>query len=252
MLSKQEVLSLLEDMSTEENRAVISQYVNMVNSLDDKRLQQILEENGIKTKDDINEFIKIKTTRDLHKFQGVNELISFGTNGNTLHIHVVPTSLRDMLSPNGIRKAEVQLIDALEKIKAMLATDEKYKNINNVYAVSNLITRPITSIFERLGFDVKAMLTEQAKEDSELSNFYERFKNGEKLGRAKIAKEKIMTEEWSELVVARKEELEKKLGNKFLESLESQVNTEVGEEEIKIAEDKHIKEQKDVTVEEIE
>ena len=239
MISRRELLDILEDMKDEKNNAVISEYVDLVSFLDDKSLEQILRQRGIETKDDAMEFIKTKTTRELHKFKPLNELISFGTNGRTLHIHVIPTSFQHMLSPRGIRKAELQLIDALEKIREILSTDENYKHINNVFAVSNLITRPITGIFEKLGFDVKSMLTVQAPNDPELSKFYEMFKNGKKLGRATISKEKMLSEEWDKCITARKEELQKKLGNGFLESIEAQVNTEVSEEEINLANKSH-------------
>lgn len=243
MITKNEILNILNEMTTEENKPIVCEYIDVVKASDEKNLEQLLQERGINNEQDVRNFINIKTTRDIHNFIAVNDLVSFGTTGFTLHLHVVPTSLKNMLSPAGVRKAEVELIDGLEKIKEMLVADEKYKNINKVYAVSNIIARPVSTIFEKLGFDVKSLDINEAKEDAELSRFYDRFKNGKKIGRAELAKEKMLSDEWSKKVADRKQQLEKRLGDKFLSKLESQVNNEVDENYTKKADDKVKKEE---------
>ena len=154
---------------------------------------------NIETLSDVQNQIDKRENESEQKFTNLNELVSFGRDDNTIHIHLVPTDARFLLNREGLKTAELSLIDALEKIQNMLIQDESYKDINNIYAVSGLIKRPIHIIFQRLGFDVKTMKIQEAKNDEELGNFYERFKDKKDLGRAKMSKEKLISKEWNDL-----------------------------------------------------
>ena len=169
-----------------------------------------------------------------HKFTKLNDMVSFGVNGRTIHIHVVPKDLHDVLNREGLRQGELELIDALEKIKDMLKTDKRYKHINKVFAVSSIIRKPISRLFTNLDFDVKTLKTEDAKNDVELKNFYSMFKDGKYIGRAQLSREKLFSDEWSKLAEERKETLKGKEKDRFSTSLENQVNVEPTVEELNI------------------
>lgn len=51
-------------------------------------------------------------------------MVSYGRRKNTIHIHVVPSDIRALLSRDGLRFAELQLIYAIVKIQCFIK-DEK-------------------------------------------------------------------------------------------------------------------------------
>lgn len=195
MISKDETLEyLLELKEKDEN---IGKYINILKNMSQDEWIEFTNKHSIENLGDVKKQIKIMENVSRQKFSNLNHLISFGTNNHTMHIHLVPTDAHFLLNRQGLNSAEFSLIDALEKIQDMMENNEEYKDINQVYAVSGLIKRPIDKIFVKLGFDVKTMKIEDAKNDEELSKFYERFKDKNKLGRAVISKEKLLSKEWN-------------------------------------------------------
>lgn len=195
MISKDETLEyLLELKEKDEN---IGKYINILKNMSQDEWIEFTNKHSIENLGDVKKQIKIMENVSRQKFANLNHLISFGTNNHTMHIHLVPTDAHFLLNRQELNSAEFSLIDALEKIQDMMENNEEYKDINQVYAVSGLIKRPIDKIFVKLGFDVKTMKIEDAKNDEELSKFYERFKDKNKLGRAVISKEKLLSKEWN-------------------------------------------------------
>lgn len=198
MIKKEQVVNLLKSMLNDENEQYITQFVDKISNVDEKQWKKILETKKIETLQDAQKFIvnAIENQKNTN-FEELNELVSFGYFDTTIHIHVLPKDVHSLLSKKGLEKSEYLLIDALEKIQTMLQEDERFKNVDQVYAVSGIIRKPISSLFENLDFDVKTMKSELARNDQELSKFYEMFKDKKYIGRAKLFKEKLLSDDWN-------------------------------------------------------
>ena len=211
MLSRETAISILKEYQTEDNSKVIEFYMDKIsNKTSDEAWQEILENKGIKDIENLKRLVvgTLEEHKKQHEFIEVNDLVKYGKTDTTIHIHLVPEDAKNLLSREGLYESELELIDALEKLREIVKEDDK---IEQVCGVSGLIKRPISDIFYNLGFDVKSMRIEEAKEDEELKRFYETFKDKKSLGRASIKREELLSKEWDERKEERKNILEKLL-----------------------------------------
>ncbi len=229
MLSRTEIVEILTNMTTEENKERIAELIEKIDRASDEELEKILKERKIKSAKDVKKVVEGKGNNPRmagQKFENLNDVVSFGITNETLHVHLIPKDAHHMLTREGRKEAQIALIDAMEKIKAKLVGDKKYGRIQHVYAVSPIMTGIVSRWFKELGFDVKTLPVEQAKEDTELAKFVGRFDGAQKLGRANLPKEELMTEEWEQ----RKDELKAKLmqtrGQELIETLQTMTNTD--------------------------
>lgn len=212
MIKKQEAKEVLENLRTEENFDRIEKYVKMIDSMSDNDMEKILAQARIVTIDDFKKEIQRKISiRESTNFTSLNDIVSYGYSGNTIHIHLLPKDGKFLLNKDGLKMAELKLIEALEQLKSLILTDDNLKNTNQIYAVSGLIKRPISTLFTNLGFDVKTMKIEKAKEDSELKKFYDRFKDKKDIGRAILPTKILFSPKWEDLKNERKQELQTQL-----------------------------------------
>lgn len=216
MVTKQETLRVLENLTTEENKDRAEKYINMVNSMNDSDWEKFLKQLEINTIDDIKrEVEKRLSAREIsEKPTPLNDLVSYGYIGDTIHIHLVPKDAKFLLSKQGLQSAEVKLIEALEQLQDLVTTDDRFKEIKQIYAVSGLMKRPISPLFSNLGFAVKTMKAEEAKNDSELKKFYDRFKDKKHIGSAILPVQILLSEKWNKLKDERKKELQSQLEGK--------------------------------------
>ncbi|MBR6614012.1 MAG: hypothetical protein IKK84_04520 [Clostridia bacterium] len=229
MLSRAEIVEILTNITTEDNKERIEELIGKIDKVSDEELEKILKERKIKSARDVRKVVEGKEKKPRmarHKFENLNDVVSFGITDETLHIHLIPKDASHMLTREGRKEAQIALIDAMEKIKAKLAGDKKYARIKHVYAVSPIMTGIVSRWFKELGFDVKTLPMEQAKEDKELSKFTGRFDGAQKLGRANLPKDELMTEEWEH----RKDEVKSKLSPSkeggIIETLQTMTNTD--------------------------
>lgn len=208
-MNKNEVIEILKNIEIADKR-LIQDYLIKINNISEGALQNILKQNNIQSEEDLKSYVKNNMDAQ-NKFIELNDFVSYGKSKDTIHIHVVPKDARFLLNRNGLNIAEYKLIEALEKLQEITKNDESLKNIKEIYAVSGLIKKPISTIFENLEFDVKSMKIDDAKNDEELKKFHERFKDKKNLGRARLSKEKLFSKEWNKLKDDRKSELKFKL-----------------------------------------
>ena len=208
MIEKIDAIIVLKSLINEENKDKINIYIDRVEKMEKEEWQSFLKEKSIETVSNLSKLINdmINNRRET-KFQPLNDMVSYGTSGDTVHIHLIPSDVRNLLNKQGLNKAETYVIDALEKIQEMLKSNEDLSNVKSVYAVSGILRGSIIKIFENIGFDIKEMNIDEAKNDKELGVFYEIFKDNKKLGRAKISRNELLSKEWLELKDERKKEL---------------------------------------------
>lgn len=199
MLKKSEIINLLNSIADDTNQSKIEKFKEKIANIDEKSWESLLIDRGIETLQDAKTFLINAMKVRSSEFIELNELVSYGITemADTITLHLVPKDARNFLNHRGLQKAEYLLIDALEKIQVMLQEDEKLESIKNIYAVSGIIKKPISTLFTNLGFDVKTMKTKLAKDDPELQRFYEMFKDKNSIGRANLSKEKLLSKEWN-------------------------------------------------------
>lgn len=115
----------------------------------------------------------------------LNDLFDCRITNNTLHLHVVPKSVKEDINKMGVRNyfgyADEKLSDALTSVYDIVLNDEP--NIKNIFAVSPLLSKQIVKdMFNKRGFDTSI------KPDK---RFEEMF-GTDKIGQAIISKDKFV------------------------------------------------------------
>lgn len=87
----------------------------------------------------------------------LNELFDCRIANNTLHIHVVPKTVKDAITEMGLRNylnySEEKLVDAFGKIGNIIIQPEN-ANIETIFAVSPLLkSRRLQAMFQKYSFD---------------------------------------------------------------------------------------------------
>lgn len=218
MLQKEEVVNLIKSVTNEENKSKLQKYLDMIEAIDDIEWEKFAKENSLDTLEKLslelekrlsdNRSLKENAEENNYPFIMLNDLVSYGITGDTLHIHLIPPDVHNLLNRRGLVTAEMSLIDALEQIREIIKDKSEIKT---VYAVSGIMQSLIARMFIGLNFDVKVLPMEEAKNDRELGVFYERFnrKNLDKLGRASMPREVLISGEWENKKEKRKETLQK-------------------------------------------
>ena len=201
-------------MTIEEKNQLIKEYINNIKNDFEKNGHPIPEEtintitnkyiNSDKTFDEIKSEIDAlvkERLEELRKIQerikenqkerqyALNDLFNCRISNNTLHIHVVPDSVKEDIKESGGMKqylivVEEKLDDAMKKI-ANILKDPNNQDINYVYAVSpTLKLSMLQEIFEKKGFKVGYTTDEK---------FIDMF-NTNRIGEASISKEDFLKE----------------------------------------------------------
>lgn len=220
--SKEEAKQILENMITDDNELVVNNLMVLLNKMSVDNWNELVTKNGINS-ENINEFLADKILAEKTRFNPLNDLISYGISGNTIHIHVIPKDAKEFFNHDGLSKANLDIIDALDKIKTMLKNDE-IKNINNIFAVSPILKiRKLQEMFRNLNFAV-----------SETTNkyFLDKFPAAKSVYQAILTRDMIFTEEWEQNKEKIYEQLkgetsiEKTEDNDFINKLKSSVNVD--------------------------
>lgn len=149
-----------------------------------------------------------------NNFKKINDLITYWTSKNSIHIHLVPRDISHVFrDPEEMKKYELLFIDALEKLKViMMKNDWK----NRIDAISPIVRQNsvIWNLFEKYWFDVKSMTREKAADDKELSYFVKNIftdeknkKHFTKIWMARLTREKLFSDEWENMKNKYREEL---------------------------------------------
>lgn len=130
---------------------------------------------------------KEKRNKPQEKHYELNDFFNCRISNNTLHIHVVPESIKADIAKLGLREyykfIDEKLKDALSKIPVILQMPDN-QNINTVFAVSPLLrTKESQEIFRKYGFDASISTEEK---------FVEMF-DGKRIGQASISRDKFLS-----------------------------------------------------------
>ena len=125
--------------------------------------------------------------KSLERYYDLNEMFDCRITNNTLHIHVVPKSVKEDIARVGLKKfigiSDERLFDAFCKISDIIQLEENL-HIENVFAVSPLLkVSAVQALFRNYGFEVG--MTKNIE-------FIEMF-GTKKVGEAIIKRDKFMT-----------------------------------------------------------
>ena len=165
----------------EQKKQVYDLFINSDKSNEEIKLEiDVLVKNYISRMNNQNDISK-------EKHYDLNELFDCRISSNTLHIHIVPKSVKEDIAAVGgiknyVNNAEIMLDDALSKIVGILNEPEN-ENIENVYAVSPTLKLSILrDLFARKGFTVGFT-------DKEA---FRKMFNTDKIGEALISREEFI------------------------------------------------------------
>lgn len=128
-----------------------------------------------------------RRNKSLERYYDLNEMFDCRITNNTLHIHVVPKSVKEYIARVGLKKfigiSDERLFDAFCKISDIIQLEENL-HIENVFAVSPLLkVSAVQALFRNYGFEVG--MTKNIE-------FIEMF-GTKKVGEAIIKRDKFMT-----------------------------------------------------------
>lgn len=128
-----------------------------------------------------------RRNKSLESHYDLNEMFDCRITNNTLHIHVVPKSVKEYIARVGLKKfigiSDERLFDAFCKISDIIQLEENL-HIENVFAVSPLLkVSAVQALFRNYGFEVG--MTKNIE-------FIEMF-GTKKVGEAIIKRDKFMT-----------------------------------------------------------
>ena len=152
---------------------------------------------------------RIKHTQTNDKFIPLNDMFSYGRTGNTLHMHLVPTDLRNTkneLGPEKFNKLiKNKLEDFLCRLQPIVMDDT---SIDGLFAVSPIFFHPDwKNIHEDMGFDpIKEILLEAESSDMPykqkimfLQMFNKGGKNTKRVFYTNMSREKLLNTKFNKL-----------------------------------------------------
>lgn len=152
---------------------------------------------------------RIRHTQTTDKFIPLNDMFSYGRTGNTLHMHLVPTDLRNIKNELGAetfnKLIKNKLEDFLCRLQPIIRDDE---SIEGLFAVSPIFFHSdFKNIHEEMGFDpIKEILIEDESSDmlyKQRIMFLQMFNKDEKSKRrvfyTNMSREKLLTTEFRRL-----------------------------------------------------
>lgn len=153
--------------------------------MDEKEIEKKIDE-GVKRV--VSSYTKRSRRRDksLERHYDLNEMFDCRITNNTLHIHVVPKSVKEDIAKMGFKKfiglSDEMLFDAFCKISDVIQLEENL-NIENIFAVSPLLkVSAVQALFRKYDFEVRMTKREE---------FIEMF-GTKKVGEATIKRDKFM------------------------------------------------------------
>ena len=197
------------------NEIYINYYLGKIDMFDERQMQQFFEQYGNDTKS-IETSLQKKLEEDMQRARDqkypLNEFISYGVSGKTVHIHVLPKSIKEDIKQKGMRRfydeATLYVIDALEKIEKL----SQNHDWEQVYAISPILSGAVLRMFKELGFETQLYgpkdMTELSKPEAILGKHI--FPEAVRVGTAKISLERLKSQENHEKVFILKQELYKK------------------------------------------
>ncbi|MCL2383112.1 MAG: hypothetical protein FWC79_02930 [Oscillospiraceae bacterium] len=182
MISKDFVIGKLNSVMDDENRQKIEELIKAVNSISNEQWESFVRDNNI-TESNIDGIIRARVSTD--KRENINDFISYGITDDTLHMHIIPEDVSAMLNREGVKQANLKLIDALEHIRGVMREDE---SIKTVFAVAPILrAKQFQAMFTELGFEVSQTTSEY---------FLQKFPDAKAVYQASLGREAILSNEW--------------------------------------------------------
>lgn len=210
-MNKKDIKMILMSMRTSENEKIINNLLGKVDMMDDRSLQNAVEQVG-GTKEDVRAFwekkISGKRYDKTEKHIPINDMFFYGISENNIHLHL-PVDLHQMISQKGISRTidivNLYLLDAIDRLKAL--KDEgyyKFQGKTGIYMISPLLAGRERKFLEDLDFSTRIYKKKELnneeflKENIEAKLATDVFGKGKQVGVASIKFDTISSKEWQE------------------------------------------------------
>ena len=210
-MNKKDIKMILMSMRTSENEKIINNLLGKVDMMDDRSLQNAVEQVG-GTKEDVRAFLEKKISGKRYdkteKHIPINDMFFYGISENNIHLHL-PVDLHQMISQKGISRTidtvNLYLLDAIDRLKALMDDGYyKFQEKNGIYMISPLLTGRERKFLEALEFSTRIYKKKELnneeflKENIEAKLATDVFGKGKQVGVASIKFDTISSKEWQE------------------------------------------------------
>ncbi len=214
-------------MRTPKNEEEMNRLLGMIDMADEETLQNKIEEIG-GTEEAINAFLKKQILKIQEKHIPINEMFSYGINGNCIHLHL-PVDLHPMIFDKGISRTmdtvNLYLLDAMERIKSLRDSGYyKFQDKDSIYMMSPILKgKRILGFLDELDFKRRFYREKELNNEDFLKNHSEAmlarkiFPERDYVGVAEITFDKMASQEWQD----KKQKVVQELKNKGI-SLEKE------------------------------
>lgn len=222
-MDKAYVMSLLMSMRNEENAAAVNNLLGTIDMKSEEEVQKLIKEHG-GTEDAVRNVLentiakKMRTTEEKH--QPINDMITYGITGGTLHLHL-PGNLEGVMRERGLTGTmdlvNAKLLDALGRIGKMKeANDPRTKGVDQVFMISPILIKRELAFLEQFDFQTRLVTKKQLKDPKFVAEHPETelairiFGTDRNVGFAKLPIEMLQDRNWQEKKKAKIKEFKDK------------------------------------------
>ncbi len=210
-MNKKDIKMILMSMRTSENEKIINNLLGKVDMMDDRSLQNAVEQEE-ETEEAVRTFFEKKISEKQNDYTEqhtpINDMFSYGIAGSCIHLHL-PVDLHQIIFQKGISgtidTVNLHLLDAIDKINA-LRDDGYYRfqDRDSIYMVSHILGRKEIKFLNGLDFETRIYKKKELnneeflKENAEAKLAIDIFGKDKNVGIASIKFDIISSKEWQE------------------------------------------------------
>lgn len=210
-MTKKEIKKILMSMRTPENETVITPLLGEIDMMNEKTIQQHLQEIG-DTEESVRNFFEKSISKALanttEKHTPINDMFTYGTNGDCIHLHL-PGDFHQMWNEIGpiktISTINLNLLDAIDRIQKM--RDDgfyKFKDKNSIFMISPILRGSELKFLENLDFETSLYKKKDLQDEEFVQGNHDAqlavkiFGKDHSVGTASLKFEIMQTKDWQE------------------------------------------------------
>lgn len=222
-MDKAYVISLLMSMRNEENAAAVNNLLGTIDMKSEEEIQKLIQSHGgteEAVKNVLENAIAKKMRVNEEKHQPINDMITYGITGGTLHLHL-PGNLMGVMKERGLtgtmNLVNAKLLDALERIGKMReAGDPRTKGVDQVFMISPILIQRELDFLKEFDFSTGLITKKQLRDPKFVAEHPEAelpiriFGTDRNVGFAKLPIEMLQDKDWQAKKEAKLKEFREK------------------------------------------
>ena len=222
-MNKQSVKSMLMSMRNAENEAVVNYLLGKIDTMDEAIISAELEKIG-NSETNVRQFFERKIAEKIHsrgeEKYPINEMFTYGTSGNCIHLHL-PGNLHQMMKDKGITgtvdTVNLHLLDAIDRIHKLKKEGfHRFEGKDSIYMISPILRGKEIEFLQEMEFQTHTYKKSELRNSKFVEEHPEAqlavhiFGADKNIGSAAIDLNTIGTPEWQAKKQAKIQEYAKK------------------------------------------